>query len=156
MRTLLQFALGLAVSWVAVSTVHAADPPKKVNAVVMSSTHAKDSQGETVYAEQGPSDPAAAAVSGAFVRPEALAQYKSMVGEHTQFNFGGLVEVEGVVTANGDVIDVQLAKGDPNSTLAKKALAALSQSRFKPATLDGKPVAMLLQVKFRYGLFNSL
>lgn len=156
MRTLLRLALGLAVTSIAVTSLHAADAPKKITAVVLSASHPKDSQGEAVYADQGPTDSASAVVTGAFVRPEALSQYKSMLGEHTQFNFGGQVEVEGVVTASGDVIDVQLVKGDPNSTLAKKALAALSQSKFKPATLDGKPVAMLLQVKFRYGLMNSL
>ena len=156
MRTILRLALGLAVTSVAVSAVHAADPPRKATAVVVSSAHPKDSQGEIVYAEPGPADPATAVVAGTFVGPEALAEYKSTLASHAQFNFGGLVEVEGVVTANGDVIDVQLLKGDPASTLARKALAAFSQAKFKPATLDGKPVAMLLQVKFRYSLFNSM
>lgn len=156
MRIFLRISLGLLLPSIAVLPVYAGDPPQKTGVAAVSAAHPKDSRGEVVYAETGTRDAATPAVAGTFVPAATLAEYKSPIGTHAQFNFGGLVEVEGVVTATGDVIDAQLLKGDPNSTLARKALATFSQAKFKPATLNGKPVAMLLRVKFRYSLFNSL
>lgn len=61
------------------------------------------------------------------------------------------VSVEGVITASDDSIDTKVI--DPLASEAStNALAAASQCKFNPATLDGKPVAILMHVvvKFRF------
>jgi TonB-like protein len=61
--------------------------------------------------------------------------------------------VEGVVTANGDMIDVHFLKEDVDSALAQSVAKAYGDLKFKPATLNGKPVAVLLNAEFKYDFF---
>ena len=61
--------------------------------------------------------------------------------------------VEGVVTASGDRIDVHFVKEDADSALAQSVAEAYTHLKFKPATLDGKPLAVLLQAEFKYNVF---
>ena len=59
----------------------------------------------------------------------------------------------GVVTPKGDVIDAQIREEDGEPELAKNCLEAFSKYRFKPATLDGKTVAVLLKEPFSFDAF---
>lgn len=62
----------------------------------------------------------------------------------------GTVVIAMIVTAKGKVRDVKVTKG-LDQCCDRKAAAAVSTWRFKPAAKDGKPVAVHLnaQVEFR-------
>jgi hypothetical protein len=121
--------------------------------VVVSQTLPKDSLGEIVYDEQDASQPDTPVVPGILVHPEILKVVKpkfpmSARLHHRKIN----LLIEGVVTANGDVIDVRVLRDDGVPDLAENCAQAFRHSKFKPATLDGKPVAVILQVPFYFNV----
>ena len=63
------------------------------------------------------------------------------------------ITVEGIVAENGELIDALLVETDKDEALAKSVLDAFRQWKFKPATLNGKPVAVLLTQEFKYNIF---
>jgi protein TonB len=63
----------------------------------------------------------------------------------------GAVAVTMIVTADGTVRDVKVSKGLEES-LDRQAIAAVSKWRFEPATKDGKPVAVHLDVEVDFRL----
>jgi protein TonB len=60
----------------------------------------------------------------------------------------GVVTVKFVVTETGQVTDVKVLKGPPE--LHAVCLAAVKSWRFKPAVLDGKPVAVVQVRRFKF------
>jgi protein TonB len=59
--------------------------------------------------------------------------------------------VEGVISENGDYIDAKVIDQiNPNGDIQKSALEAVARYKFKPATLDGKPVAVLTRVVIHF------
>jgi protein TonB len=65
-----------------------------------------------------------------------------------QAGASGVVELEATITADGKVKNVRVVRG--NSMLQKAALDAVSQWRYLPATLNGKPVESPVQVKLNF------
>ena len=65
----------------------------------------------------------------------------------------GIVVLEVVVRANGDVGDVKVSKSlDPTYGLDEQAVKAMKQWKFKPGTKDGKPVAVRVEVEMTFTL----
>jgi TonB family protein len=119
-------------------------PPSK--RAIVSPTVPRDSRGETVYETQGDGQRDLPVIEGVLLLPAGIKlpepKYpKSLRKSHSSAD----VTVEGVVTPTGDFIDAKVVdQSDPEASA--NALAAVSQYKFKPATLDGKPIAMLLRV----------
>ncbi len=121
--------------------------------VIVSTQRPRDSLGETVYARQGDEDKGATIVPGLLNDPTPLHTPKPKYSEAMKkAKYRGDVTVEGVITQAGDVIDIKVEQpADPEA--AQAALAAVSQYRFKPPTLDGKPVAMRLRVVVNFRIW---
>ncbi len=64
----------------------------------------------------------------------------------------GSVTLAMIVTAEGNVRDLKVVKG-LDKGLDKQALAAVSTWKFEPATKDGKPVAVHLNVDVTFKLY---
>jgi TonB family protein len=64
----------------------------------------------------------------------------------------GIVSLSMTVTAEGKVRDLKVTKG-LGKGLDKQALAAVSTWRFEPATKDGKPVAVHINLDVTYKLY---
>lgn len=113
---------------------------------IISPTLPKDSWGETVYESQGDKQKDVPVVQGVLSPPVGVKlpapKYpKSLKKSKTAAD----VTLEGIVTATGDFIDAKVIdESDPIASAS--ALAAASQYKFKPATLDGKPIAVLVHV----------
>lgn len=123
----------------------AAGPP------IVSPTHPKDSRGEVVYEAQGESQKDQPVVPGVLVQPSPLStpppKYpKSLKRAHAAAD----VTLSCVITQDGDVIDATVLDS-PDQEASSHALNAVKKYRFKPATLDGKPIATLAKavIKFR-------
>jgi len=65
----------------------------------------------------------------------------------------GTVLLSLVVTANGDTTDIKVTRA-LGSGLDEKALEAVSQWKFEPATKDGKPVAVKIAVEVSFHLYK--
>ncbi len=70
--------------------------------------------------------------------------------EARQARIQGVVIVQAIIDCRGDVTDVTVLKGLPMG-LTEATVAAISQWRFEPARLDGRPVSVYynLTVNFR-------
>jgi TonB family protein len=120
--------------------------------VIISSSTPKDSRGETVYEARGKDDADQPAVAGTLLPPVALSQPapkypKSMKKARETAD----VTIRGVLSAAGDVIDATVSESS-NPEASASALEAVSRYRFKPATLDGKPVAVRVRFVVRFRL----
>ena len=117
-----------------------------VGPIIVSVSRPTDSRGEIVYEERGATQKDQPVVAGGVVQPVPIKlpdpKYpKSRKKEHAS----GDITIWGVVAQNGEFIDAKVADGyDPD--FSKNALDAVARYRFKPATLDGKPVAELIRV----------
>jgi hypothetical protein len=108
----------------------------------------KDSRAETVYKNQTPDEKNQPVVAGKLVLPRPI---KLEQPTFPQSRFGAKwkeVMVEGVIAQNGDFIDGK-APGTAEPDLAKSAVESLVRSRFRPGTLDGKPIAFFTQIVIR-------
>lgn len=126
------------------------DPAPRV--VIVSPSHPKDSRGEVVYETQGVDQKNQPVVSGTYIDPSPIRlpepKYpKSMKKAKSTAD----VTVLCVVTPVGDTIDAKVT-GSSNDEASASALEAVSKYRFKPGTLDGKPVASLMQVIVHFRL----
>ena len=63
----------------------------------------------------------------------------------------GVVILEAIIDANGDVHDVKVLKGLPMG-LSESAIETASQWKFEPATLEGRPVPVFLNLTIRFSL----
>ena len=63
----------------------------------------------------------------------------------------GKVLVEAVIDENGNVIDARIKYSD-NEIFNEAALAAIKQTKFKPALLNGHPVKVRITVPFVFRL----
>jgi len=66
--------------------------------------------------------------------------------------FTGNVDISCIVGKDGRVSSVQVLQ-DPGYGLAKKAVEAIKQYKFKPAMKDGKPVAVRIIVQVGFTLY---
>lgn len=63
----------------------------------------------------------------------------------------GSGQVQATVDANGEIVDVRVLKG-LKMGLTEAAVEAIKRWRFKPATLDGSPVAVYCNVTMNFHL----
>ena len=61
---------------------------------------------------------------------------------------GGAVLIEATVNKEGNITNVKVLNGDP--ILAKAALDAVRQWRYKPYYLDGEPVEIQTQITVNF------
>ena len=73
------------------------------------------------------------------------AEYPKMA---RQAGASGLVEIEATIGLDGKVKNPHVLKG--NSMLQKSAIDAVLQWRYKPATLNGKPVESPVDIKLNF------
>jgi len=68
----------------------------------------------------------------------------------------GLIRVEAIVRPDGTVSDVKLVKSvDSKYGMNEEAIAAARQWVFKPATTDGKSVAVRVFIDFAFGYHSK-
>lgn len=141
----------IALMRVAGASQHTAVAPPNV---IVSPTHPRDSLGESVYDLQSVSTQEAAVVPGTLIPPVLDHAVKLKVPFSSRMHHRIVsFELQGVVTAKGEVIDAMVLQPGDDEALVKGALDAFRQWRYKPGTLDGKPVAVLVQQQFRYKVF---
>jgi TonB family protein len=102
------------------------------------------SSGEAVAVPEGPSGPGVSVyqVSGNVKAPEKIHAPEPIYPEEARLaHIQGVVILQTIIDAKGDVTDIRVLKGLP-SGLTEAAVAAVSQWRFRPATLEGVPVAV--------------
>jgi protein TonB len=63
----------------------------------------------------------------------------------------GVVILEAIIDAMGNVTDVKVLKGLPEG-LTDSAVASIQEWKFKPATLDGAPVPVFFNLSIRFSL----
>lgn len=124
--------------------------PQSSRSLILSPTHPQDSRAEAVYEIPGESQKDLPIVPGAVVQavplkipipkyPKSLKRTKS----------DAVVKVTGVVAQNGDFIDPILPTSiEPDVRTA--IVKALAKYRFRPATLDGKPIAELIVIEIQF------
>lgn len=64
----------------------------------------------------------------------------------------GTVVLRAVFTSGGQVTNIRAVSGLPFG-LTEKAIAAARQIRFQPATKDGRPVSMYIQLEYNFNLY---
>ena len=62
----------------------------------------------------------------------------------------GSVELEFTVTPEGTVSDIQVQSAEPRGVFERAAIAALSQSRYRPVQRDGVAVAQRARIRLRF------
>lgn len=113
---------------------------------ILSPTHPKDSLGDPVYETRGEKDKDEPAVAGVFVSPVAISLPEPKYPKALRKTKSTAdVTVLMVITPAGEVIDPEVT-GTTDQDASSAALDAVRKYRFKPATLDGKPVASLAKV----------
>ena len=113
---------------------------------IISPTHPKDSRGEVVYVTQGESEKDKPVVPGVFVCPSPISTPQPKYPKALKkARSAADVTVIMVITQDGDAIDATVVDSSDQDS-SSSALAAIRKYRFKPATLDGKPVASLVRV----------
>ena len=64
----------------------------------------------------------------------------------------GTVVLRAVFAADGSVRNILVIEGLPNG-LTERAISAARLIRFTPATIDGKPVSMFIQLEYNFNLY---
>ncbi|HKY27994.1 MAG TPA: energy transducer TonB, partial [Pyrinomonadaceae bacterium] len=64
----------------------------------------------------------------------------------------GTVVLRAVFTSGGQVTNIRAVNGLPFG-LTERAIAAARQIRFQPATKDGRPVSMYIQLEYNFNLY---
>jgi TonB family protein len=113
---------------------------------IVSVSHPTDSRGEIVYETQGEAQRDQPVVVGTFAQPTPIKLPQPKYPKSRKKELApGNVTVEGIISQNGEFIDARVVEGaDPD--FSQSALDAAARYRFRPATLDGKPVAVLTRV----------
>jgi TonB family protein len=120
---------------------------------IVSPTHPTDSRGETVYESQGDDQKDRPIVPGIFTNPSAI---KTPLPKYPKSLKKGRapadVTVEGIAAADGDFIDAKVVDSTEPAA-SQSALDAVARYKFHPATLDGKPVAVLIKAVVHFRVF---
>lgn len=123
-------------------------PPTKT--AVLSSSRPTDSLGETVYEIRGRGQQDQPAVAGTFTIPVPLNRgFPDYPESMRRTKENGEVVVEGVVAQDGRFIDLK-ATNTSDPAFNENAIKAAAKHVFKPATLDGRPVACLLRIEMTF------
>lgn len=130
--------------------------------VIVSPSRPHDSRGEVVYEVQGPNQRAVPTVAGTFVEPVAILNPAPRYPALLRISLAiGDISIEGVVAENGEFIDSRIGKVDAGidkldgaikADALSEAVRTAARWRFKPGTLNGKPVAVAVTIVVRYRL----
>jgi protein TonB len=104
-----------------------------------------------LLAAAGVVDEAPLRVGGDVARPEKISAPPPVYTEQARkARLQGVVIVEAIIDTQGNVVDAHILKGMPMG-LDLAALDAVEKWKFKPATLEGKPVKVYytLTVNFK-------
>lgn len=120
---------------------------------IVSPKNPKDSRGETVYEFQGESQKDEPIVPGKLTPPSPKKTFKAKFpGSLKQRRAEEQVSVLGVVAENGDFIDAKVLDAVAPD-VSSSALEAVSRWKFHPATLSGRPVALLVKVVVQFRIY---
>lgn len=100
--------------------------------------------GDIVSIPEGPPGPSVSVyqIAGNVRPPEKIHSPDPVYPEEARMaRIQGAVILQTIIDARGKVTDIRVLKGLP-SGLTEAAVAAVSQWRFRPATLEGEPVAV--------------
>lgn len=94
-------------------------------------------------------------VGGAVTRPEIIHMAKPVPTTEARMHpgFSGQVILEAIIDRQGRIQNARVLKGQPYG-LNESALESLKQWRFRPATLDGKPVKVYYVLTVTYTIAN--
>jgi TonB family protein len=119
-------------------------------AAIVSPTRPKDSRGEIVYEKQGESQKDQPIIPGVLTEPTLVhAPQPRYPKSLKKARSAGDVEITVVVAADGTAID-PIVVASPGTDATASALDSLKKYRFKPATLDGKPVASIIKIVIKF------
>lgn len=91
-------------------------------------------------------------VGGAVLPPQKIYAPQPLYTEEArQGRIQGVVILEAIIDAKGNVREVKILKGLPMG-LSESAVETARQWRFKPATKEGKPVAVYFNLTVRFSL----
>ncbi|MDE2691990.1 MAG: TonB family protein [Acidobacteriota bacterium] len=91
-------------------------------------------------------------VTGDVTKPEKINEIQPQYTEIARkARIQGVVILQATIDKNGDVTDTKVLKPLPMG-LAEAAVAAVQQWKFKPATLNGKPVAVYYNLTVNFQL----
>lgn len=94
-------------------------------------------------------------VEGKVTRPEKIAGVAPVYTELARrARVTGTVILEAIIDEQGDVVNVRVLKGQPMG-LDKAAVEAVKTWKFKPATLEGKPVKVYYVLTVNFQVDNS-
>jgi TonB family protein len=65
----------------------------------------------------------------------------------------GIVILQCIFTSRGTVTNIKVIQGLPNG-LTEKAIEAAKKIKFVPATKDGKPVSMWMQLEYNFNMYD--
>ena len=90
-------------------------------------------------------------VEGEVQRPELLHSVQPAYPESARKEkLEGITVVKTVIDEQGTVRDPEIATSSGHEVLDRAAVDAVSQWKFKPATLKGKPVAVVYSITVRF------
>ena len=116
----------------------------KIGPLVRSVSYPKDSRGEEVYDIQDGTQKNLPTVPGVFKPPSVKKIVKAKPPKHIWVHGLPDITVEWVIAQNGECIDAHIVDpADLDTVVSERVLHAISRWRFKAATLDGKPIAVL-------------
>ena len=81
-----------------------------------------------------------------FLPPKPLESFQPELGSTAGYR--GLVEVDALIDEKGFVRDVRPVSST-NDRLLERVVSRVNQTPFRPATLDGEPVAVLYRITVR-------
>jgi TonB family protein len=86
-------------------------------------------------------------------KPRILSKPEASYTEEARKNqIDGTVVLRVVLSADGTVTNIHPVSGLPNG-LTERAMAAASQIKFVPATKDGRPVSMWMELRYSFNLY---
>jgi len=91
-------------------------------------------------------------VTGDVTKPEKINEIQPQYTEIARkARIQGVVILQATIDKNGDITDIKVLKPLPMG-LAEAAVSAVQQWKFKPATLNGKPVAVYYNLTVNFQL----
>lgn len=95
-------------------------------------------------------------VGGAVTRPELIRMAKPVITDEARKHpgFSGAVILEAIIDRQGRIQNPRVLKGQPYG-LNENAIESLKQWRFKPATLEGKPVKVYYVLTVTFTVTND-